>query len=91
MEESGKSLKIAVVLLIMSMFLGQISAVIYRDHEECVRLCYDDCIKDKNPGDLTESKICGIRCNSECNIFKLQQLDNHRKTLAKKNSKEVQG
>ncbi|RZC81861.1 hypothetical protein C5167_044431 [Papaver somniferum] len=84
MEGSCKShlSMIAVVLLILGMCLGQISASRESDFQACFEPCYLPCVQPK-PGDIYLSKKCMDKCTKDCN--KKSPLDNHRKILAKKN------
>ncbi|KAI3915264.1 hypothetical protein MKX01_035523 [Papaver californicum] len=80
MEGSGKSFMkvISIVLLIVGMFLGQISAYRESDFEACFETCYNECVKP-NPGDLNFRKTCIDKCNASCNSQ--LPLDSNRKTL----------
>ncbi|KAI3915263.1 hypothetical protein MKX01_035522 [Papaver californicum] len=86
MEVGGKmSLMrmIGVVLLIMGMCLGHISADREAKFEACFEPCYLGCVKQR-PNDLYLSKQCIDKCTVSCN--KKSSTDRtHRKTLAKQN------
>ncbi|KAI3834637.1 hypothetical protein MKX03_005977 [Papaver bracteatum] len=84
MEGSCKShlRMIAIVLLILGMFLGQISAYRESDFQACFEPCFLPCVQP-NPGDIYLSKKCMDKFTELCN--KMSPLDNHCKILAKKN------
>ncbi|KAI3834642.1 hypothetical protein MKX03_005982 [Papaver bracteatum] len=81
MEGNGKSLmRMISVLLILGMFLGQISAFDVPEFIDCFKPCYIDCMKP-NPGDRKLLDICFNVCGLAC--YKQPPLDHsHRKTLA---------
>ncbi|KAI3834853.1 hypothetical protein MKW98_015966, partial [Papaver atlanticum] len=80
MEGNGKSpMRIISVMLIVGMFMGQISADSVSDYLACFKPCYYNCM-NPNPEDKKLSDTCLNICGLAC--IKKSPLDNsHRKIL----------
>ncbi|MCL7021793.1 hypothetical protein MKW94_013027 [Papaver nudicaule] len=81
MEGIAKSLMrmLPIVILLVAMFLGQISAK-HESYEACFGRCYLDCINQK-PGDQVHRTKCINDCDAHCKIY--LALDSNRKNLPK--------